>query len=118
MRGSIISFEQAPACRRGICIVEGTNVAGTRHVAGIRERAALYGSGTEFTFVRDPDNAYDRWAVEVFDPSNERIGYVSCDCNEVVARLLDGGKRVFGRCDGVVNLGGWTCIEMGVYLDD
>lgn len=104
--------------RSSLCLIEGTTVAGTRHVGGIRERAAAYEPGERFAFVRDHDNLYDEWAVRVYDASRERVGYVSCECSEIVARLLDGGRRVHGRFEGVSQVENWTRIAMGVYLDD
>lgn len=103
---------------RAICLVESTAVAGTRHVANIRECADGLVAGARLSFERDRDNLYDEWAVRVFDSRRNRLGYVSCDCNEVVARLMDGGKRVFGILSGVEQVGSWTRVEMGVYLDD
>lgn len=103
---------------QGLCLVEGTAIAGTRHVAGIREKARAFAPGRRFTFERDRDNLYDPWAVRVLDEDRERLGYVSCECNEVVARLIDGGKRVHGSFSGVEYADCWTRIEMGVYLDD
>ena len=103
---------------RGLCLVAGTTVAGTRHVPGVEELARSYEPGARFVFERDKDNIYDEWAVRVYDACRHRIGYVSCECNEVVARLMDGGKRVFGCFEGVSQVENWTRIEMGVYLDD
>lgn len=116
MNGAIV---KPPARRKGeICLIEGTNIAGTRHVAGIRELAEGFAPGTRFSFERDPDNLFDEWAVRVLGEDRMRLGYVSCECNEVIARLMDGGKRVFGRFEGVRQVGNWTRVEMGVYLDD
>ncbi len=101
-----------------ICVVEDTTVAGTRHVAGMAELAQNYRSGERFSLVRDAANNFDPWAVEVRDKANNRIGYVSCECNEFVARLLDGGKSVEGRLDACEQIGAWTRLAMGVYLND
>lgn len=106
------------AQRRPLCLIEGTTVAGTRHVAGIRDIAEGYEPGERFVLRRDLDNMYDEWAVKVFDRNNVRIGYVSCECNEIVARLIDGGRRVFACFEGVAQVESWTRIEMGVYLND
>ena len=77
-----------------ICVVDNTTVAGTRHVAGMAEMAEGYRIGECFSLVRDAHNRFDPWAVEVRDGQDRRIGYVSCECNEFVGRLLDGGKSV------------------------
>ncbi|MDO4290936.1 MAG: HIRAN domain-containing protein [Eggerthellaceae bacterium] len=122
MGGMIVDFKKAAPARRGapraICLVAGSTVAGTRHVAGVSDLAQTYRPGERFVFERDRDNLYDAWAVRVLDGNRNRLGFVSCECNEVVARLMDGGKLVFGVFEGVEQVENWTRIEMGVYLDD
>ncbi len=103
---------------QGLCIVATTSVAGARHVAGIAQIVAGLSVGDRLTFERDRDNIYDAWSVRVYTRDHVRIGYVSCECNEVVARLMDGGKQVYGIFEGASSLDAWTRIEMGVYLDD
>ena len=122
MSGMIVGFKKAAPARRGasraICLVAESTVAGTRHVAGVSDLACSYQPGERFVFERDRDNLYDAWAVRVLDGRRNRLGFVSCECNEVVARLMDGGKHVFGVFEGVEQVENWTRIEMGVYLDD
>ncbi|MEC4176905.1 HIRAN domain-containing protein [Adlercreutzia sp. R21] len=101
-----------------ICVVEGTTVAGTRHVPGVAELAAAYQVGERFALVRDAANRFDPWAVEVRDGSDRRIGYVSCECNEFVGRLIDGGKSVEGRLEAHEQIGSWCRLVMGVHLND
>ena len=50
-------------------------------------------------------------------PTGE-IGYVSCECNEFVARLIDGGKSVEGRLTDKEQIGSWTRLVMEVVLND
>ena len=57
-------------------------------------------------------------AVEVRDGADRRIGYVSCECNEFVARLIDGGKSVEGRLTDKEQIGSWTRLVMEVVLND
>ena len=87
-----------------ICVVEETTVAGTRHVPGVAEIAEGYAKGERFSLVRD---GRDR-----------RIGYVSCECNEFVGRLLDGGKLVEGRLTAREQVGAWCRLVMEVRLND
>lgn len=101
-----------------ICVVENTTVAGTRHVAGVVEMAEGYVKGERFSLVRDVENRFDPWAVEVRDGQNRRIGYVSCECNEFVGRLLDGGKSVEGRLTAREQVGSWCRLVMEVHLND
>lgn len=102
----------------GICFIEDTAIAGTNHVDNIHEIAQELGRGAPLSFEHDSHNPFDPWAVKVFDDRHRRLGYVSCAHNEVVARLMDGGKRVAGRLRRVANVEAWTRIEMGVYLYD
>lgn len=101
-----------------ICVVENTTVAGTRHVAGVAEMAEGYAKGERFSLVRDAANRFDPWAVEVRDGQDRRIGYVSCECNEFVGRLLDGGKSVEGRLKAREQVGSWCRLVMEVHLND
>ena len=104
------------AARRSVCLVDETAVAGTRHVPGVRALADGLAPGDELAFVRDRRNPYDPWATEVRDERGNRLGYVSCEHNEVVARLLDGGRDVAGLVGSVDQLGNWTRIQMEVRL--
>ncbi len=72
---------------KSIRVVENTTVAGTRHVPAMAAIAEGYGKGDRLSLVRDAANPHDGWAVEVRDGADRRIGYVSCECNEFVARL-------------------------------
>lgn len=101
---------------RSLCLVEETAVAGTRHVPGVRALADGLAPGDELLLVRDRRNPYDPWATEVRDGRGNRLGYVSCEHNEVVARLIDGGRDVAGLVGSVDQLGNWTRIQMEVRL--
>ena len=89
---------------QSICVVENTTVAGTRHVAGMAEMAENYRPGDRFALVRDS--------------GNRRVGYVSCECNEFVGRLIDGGKSVDGRLVAREQVGSWCRLVMEVHLND
>ena len=89
---------------QSIRVVEGTTVAGTRHVPAMAAIAEGYGKGERFALVRDG--------------ADRRIGYVSCECNEFVARLIDGGKSVEGRLTDKEQIGSWTRLVMEVVLND
>ena len=103
---------------QSIRVVEGTTVAGKRHGPAMAAIAEGYGKGERFALVRDAANPHDGWAVEVRDGADRRIGYVSCECNEFVARLIDGGKSVEGRLTDKEQIGSWTRLVMEVVLND
>ncbi len=49
------------------------------------------------------DNAFDPWAVEVRTLGGQILGYCPKPRNEVIARLIQGGKRITAKvmgCDG------------------
>ncbi|MCI8424574.1 MAG: hypothetical protein HFJ72_02760 [Adlercreutzia sp.] len=103
---------------KSICVVENTSVAGTRFVPDMADIAKTYRTGERFSLVRDAQNPHDAWAIEVHDGAGRRVGYVSCECNEFVARLIDGGKSVEGRLESMEQIGTWTRLLMGVHLND
>lgn len=45
---------------------------------------------------REPDNKYDKLAIEVYYNKNIKLGYVPRNKNEVIARLMDAGKIIYG----------------------
>ena len=108
----------APPFASKIKIIEGIRIAGTTHVNNIEAIAAGLEPGTELRLVHDIDNQFDRWAVKVLTKSETRIGFLPADVNEIPARLLDGGKRVFAQVVAVEHKGSWCKIEIEVYLDD
>lgn len=104
--------------RKPVCIIERTAVAGTHHIARIRMLAECLKVGEALLLKRDARNPYDAYSVEVLDRGKRHLGYLSCEYNEIVSRLLDGGRRVFGIVQGVADVDGWTKIEMAVMLND
>jgi hypothetical protein len=95
-----------------------THVAGTTHVDGIDGLTESLSTGVRLTLQRDKDNPFDCNAIIVLSPHNERIGFVPCDVNEILARLMDGGKVLYGETTSIEHVGTWNKISMKVYLDD
>ena len=100
-----------------VCLIEDTHVAGTTHISDIDELAAKISEGQKLRFERQPDNMHDKWAIRVF-AADDRIGYVPCTTNEILARLMDAGKCIGGKVTYCEKLGTWHKIHMEVYLDD
>ncbi len=100
-----------------ITLHEDVMIAGTSHVKNIDQ--ILEGVELPFSveFVRDPGNIHDAWAIKVM-LNGKRVGFVPCDINEVLARLMDGGKRLEGRVFEKEQLGRWTKLHMEVNLVD
>ena len=100
-----------------IVLIEDTRVAGTTHVRGIDEIVGKLEVGTALRFEREPGNLADAWAIRVFAGA-ERIGYVPADCNEMLARLMDGGKALSAKLTGKEKVGRWNKLHMEVSLND
>ena len=100
-----------------IVLIEDTRVAGTTHIPGIDDIVERLEVGADLRFQRQPDNIADRWAIRVY-AGDDRIGFVPADCNEVLARLMDGGKALSGKLTGKERLGTWNKLYMEVSLDD
>lgn len=121
----IVSFGGNAACglpekpfSNQILLLDDAYVAGTTHVEGIEEMLEGVKPGDRVDFLRDPDNYYDEWAIKVILPGKGRIGFLPDDLNQIIARLMDGGKCVFGQITDIEKLGRWMRVSMEVYLDD
>lgn len=104
--------------RKPVCLIENTAVAGTHHVARIRVLANSLKVGEPLLLKRDSRNPYDPHSVEVLDRSKRHLGYLSCEYNEIVSRLIDGERKVIGLVNAVTDVDGWMKIEMAVMLND
>lgn len=103
--------------QNSIVLIEETKIAGTSHIRNMDQIAQELEVGTELRFEREPGNLADHWAIKVF-AGHTRIGYVSADCNEILARLMDGGKALSGKLITKETLGKWNKLLMKVNLDD
>ena len=100
-----------------IVLIEDIHVAGTTHVEDIDSIVADMSEGQELVFERDPGNLHDSWAIRVL-AGGKRIGWVPVDSNEILARLMDGGKCIGATVTAMELRGRWHKIHMEVYLDD
>jgi hypothetical protein len=92
-------------------------VAGTTLINGIDELVEELEVGAGLRLEREPDNLADHWAIRVY-AGKRRIGYVPADCNEILARLMDGGKALSAKLTGKEKIGTWNKLHMEVSLDD
>ena len=67
---------------------------------------------------REPDNEHDKLAIAVFDKQDRRIGYIPQRKNEILARLMDAGKLVFGKIEKKKWRGDWLKIKIRVFMRD
>lgn len=95
-----------------------TYVAGTTHIAGMKELEPDLNPGDRLDFFREPDNPYDREAIVIKTEKGIKIGYVPRKDNVVFARLMDAGKLLFGKISSKEMEGSWVKIHIKVYLHE
>ena len=94
------------------------HIAGTTHIDNIDILEPKLTEGVEVQFFREPNNQYDSKAIVVKDKEGNKLGYIPRDKNEILSRLMDAGKILYGKVKGKEKIGEWTKIEMEVYLKD
>lgn len=112
-----LDFNIKPPFESSIVLCEDAIVAGTSHVKGIDDIVAGLAFPASAQLVRDAGNMHDEWAIKVL-VNDKRIGFVPCACNEMLARLMDGGKKLEARLIAVEKCGSWNKIHMEVSLVD
>ena len=70
------------------------------------------------TFKRESDNKHDNLAIEIFDQKEHSLGYVPRKNNEILARLMDAGKLIFGKIESVEKINHWLKIEVRIFMRD
>ncbi len=101
---------------REIFLVE-CRVAGTSHL-DLAELESDLLPGAWIGCQREPQNPHDALAIRLHDGQGRKLGYVPRERNEVLARLLDAGKAVFGRLEGKEWKGRWLKLEIRLFLQD
>lgn len=100
-----------------IVLFESVRIAGTSHAPDIDATMGQMPDEARLDLVREPDNQADSWAIRV-EYDGKRIGYLPADKNEVLARLMDGGKTLGGELVSRELRGTWWNVHMEVYLID
>ena len=67
---------------------------------------------------REPKNEYDDKAILILTEDGQKLGYVPQDRNEILSRLMDAVKLLFGRLDEKNWVGRWLRLDIQVYLRD
>lgn len=94
------------------------HIAGTTHIDNIDEIEPSLTVGKKLRFFREPDNPYDKLAIVVKDDNDNKLGYIPKNKNEILSRLMDGGKLLYGTIYEKERLGSWLKITIQIYLDD
>ena len=93
------------------------HVAGTYYYEA-EEVAEGLSPGQRFGLRREPENAYDEFAIEVLTPEGRKLGYLPRRYNEIPAQLMDAGKRLFVQMESIERRGGWLDIRLSLYMED
>lgn len=98
--GAVHAAEANAASRPEPLFLLNTYVAGAAYykAAEVWESLAV---GQVLSLRRQPDNAHDDLAIEVFTASGVKLGYVPRADNEPFARLLDAGRAVSAQVCGL-----------------
>ena len=56
--------------------------------------------------------------IVIFDTKGQKLGYVPRDRNEVIARLMDAGKLIFGKLERKQWRDDWLKADIRVYMRD
>ena len=67
---------------------------------------------------RDPKNEHDENAILILTEDGRKLGYVPQEKNEILSKLMDAGKLLFGRLDEKNWFGRWLKLDIQVYLRD
>lgn len=100
-----------------IVLFESIRVAGTSHAPDIDATMGQMPDEARLSLVREPGNQADGWAIRV-EHDGKKIGYLPADKNEVLARLMDGGKSLGGELVSRELRGTWWNVHMEVFLVD
>jgi len=94
------------------------HVAGTSYRENIKEIEKGLQEKDLLVFKRETDNRYDKLAIVIFDTKGQKLGYVPRDRNEVIARLMDAGKLIFGKLERKQWRDDWLKADIRVYMRD
>lgn len=100
-----------------IVLFESVRIAGTTHAPNINDVMEQIPEDALLRFVCEPDNQADPWAIRV-EYGGKKIGYMPADKNELIARLMDGGKTLHGSLLECSLQGDWWKVYMEVSLID
>jgi hypothetical protein len=94
------------------------HIAGTSYVDDMDALFPGLQIGQKLLLRREASNEHDGLAILVLTESNQKLGYIPRAQNEVVSRLLDAGKMLFGRITFKEDEYGWKKIDIKVFMRD
>lgn len=94
------------------------HIAGTTYIDNIDILEPELTFGKKLNFFREPNNEYDKHAIVIKDDIGNKLGYVPKGKNEILSRLMDAGKLLYGTVYEKERIGNWLKITIQIYLDD
>ena len=94
------------------------HIAGTAYRENIEDIEPELNEKDILVFKRELNNKHDELAILILDKTGQKIGYVPKNKNEVIARLMDAGKMIFGKIEQKEWQGKWLKIDVRVYMRD
>lgn len=93
-----------------------TYIAGTSHIDDQSIFKTLKSGDT--LILRREDNKFDDKAILVLTEQKTKLGYIPEKDNLIFARLMDAGKMLIARVEGIQEHVGFTQINIQIYLVD
>lgn len=94
------------------------HIAGTSYIYNIDKLEPELVKGKRLNFFREPNNEYDERAIVIKNDNGDKLGYVPRNKNEILSRLMDAGKLLYGEVYDKELVGNWWKITIQVFLDD
>ena len=110
--------EPAPTPYSHAIFLMETFIAGTSHVENIRELCRELAPEQRLTLLRESKNEYDSNAIVVKTSAGAKLGYVPKVKNEVLARLLDGGKALYAVIQTIEPKDHWVRITIQIFMQE
>ena len=94
-------------------------VAGIYHVRNYKSLLKKIREDDRLLLIREPQNAYDEWAILVMTQEREKLGYIPRRENRILARLMDAGKSIFAEVSEIdPDPDRWDPLWIAIYMDD
>jgi len=94
-----------------------THIAGTTFLNLEEIESSLF-VGSFIKMIREPNNSFDTLAILLYDQKGNKLGYVPKERNEILARLMDAGKLIFGKLILKERIHTWLKITVQIFLKD
>ena len=112
------SFGMSAPFSQAVLLAEHARIAGMSHHGEAVDLDAQLEVGTRLELRRDPTSTLDPWTIRILAPGGRQVGFMPADINEVLARLMDAGKRLYAVVDETDETDTWLKIYVKVFLDD